>query len=305
MKEDQSEGNTGASLLGLYLERKENLFASLEKQLPDSAANKVSSFIRDLERPYTDQSVTGSIPTYLVHHVLNTVAGASQALVAVNATTSSLKQKRVSSGGSKGITKFTGSVRSRPILFLWAVTVVSILAVILIISNDPEPAILPVVMFIVIAIMAAVGATSSGAETSTVLTPKVNLYVDEAMLDKKISHALRVADELLAAASLAHEPEEEKSDHPKLEPKRTFELLQALASHRITSHPEKEANDLAGDALRILFNAKITPVEYSREQSHLFEERPAGIDAHRTLLPALVNEQGELVREGVVLVPIT
>jgi hypothetical protein len=305
MKEDQSEGTTRASLLGLYLERKENLFASLDKQSPDDAANKVSSFIRDLERPYTDKIATSDVPVYLIHHVLNTVAGASQTLVAVNATTSSLKPGKVSGGGSKGLAKFTGSVRSRPIFFLWTVAVACILAVVLILTNDPEPAILPVVMFIVIAILAAVGATSSGSESAKVLTPKVNLYVDGAMLDKKISHALRVADELLAAASLAHEPEEEKSDHPELEPKRTFELLQALASHRITSHPEKEANDLAGDAIRILFNAKITPVEYSREQSHLFEERPAGVKKYHTLLPALVDEQGELVREGVVLVPIT
>lgn len=305
MKEDQPEGNTVVSLLGLYLEKKDKLIASLDKQPPDSAANKVSSFIRDLERPYTDLSTADGVPMHLVHHVLNTVAGASQALVAVNATTSSLKHQKASSGGSKGLSKFTGSVRSRPIFFLWAVTVACILAVILIISNDPEPTILPVVMFIVIAILAAVGATSSGAETSTALTPKVNLYVDVAMLDKKISHALRVADELLAAASLAYEPEDEKNDHPELEPKRTFELLQALASHRITSHPEKAANDLAGDAIRILFNAKITPVEYTREQSHLFEERPAGIKKYRTLLPALVDEQGELVREGVVLVPVT
>ena len=304
MKEDQSEGNTRASLLGLYLERKENLFASLEKQPPDSVANKVSSFIRDLERPYTDQSAASDVPTYLVHHVLNTVAGASQALVAVNATTTSLKQKRVSNGGGKGLSKFTG-VRSRPIFFLWAVTVSCILAVIFIITNDPEPAILPVVVLILIAILAAVGATSSGSESGPALTPKVNIYVDRAMLDKKISHALRVADELLAAASLAHETEEESSDHLELEPKRTFELLQALASHRVTSHPEKEAGDLAGDAIRILFNAKITPVEYTREQSHFFEERPAGIKKYRTLLPALVDEQGELVREGVVLVPIT
>jgi hypothetical protein len=307
MKEDQSEGNKVASLLGLYLEKKEELIGRLDKNNPAKAADQISSFVRDLERPYTDLSSATGVPTHLVHHVLNTVAGASQTLVAVAATASNPNYKKSGTGEGSPSLSLTGGSRSTSIFYLWGVTLACVLAVVLILTSDPNPAVLPIVSLIAIAILATVGATTSGAGSSraATLTPKVTLFVDVATLDKKLSHALRVADELLAAASLADQTVHPENSRPELEPKRTFELLQALASHRMTSYPEKKANDLAGDAIRILFNAKVALVEYSRENAHLFEERPAGITERRTLLPALVDENGELVCEGVVLVPIT
>ena len=305
MKEDQLEPQT-ASLLGLYLEQKEDLLSRIDTQRPARAAEQVSSFIRDMERAYTDSS-TAREQAHLVHHVLNAVAAASQTLVTVEGTASVSSASDRSSGSGTGTssTNFVSSARSTPIFFLWGVTVACILAVILILTNDPEPAIVPIVSLIVIALLATVGATTSGSGKAPALTPRVTLHVDVPMLDKKISHALRVADELLDATRLAYQTEEKASDHPKLESKRTLELLQALASHRIAPRPEKEAKELAGEAIRILFNAKVTPIEYTEEQMHLFEQRPAGVKAYRTLLPALVDEHGELVCEGVVLVPAT
>ena len=304
MKENQLEAPRTASLLGQYLGQKEEFLSRINKQRPAQAADQVSSFIRDMERPYTDASPDGE-PAYLVHHVLNAVAAASQTLVSVEATATNTKYQSSGNGGNQRSIKFIGSVGSTPILFLWGITLACVLAVIFILTNDPDPAIVPIVCLIVIALLATVGATTSGSGRAPALTPRVTLHVDVSALDKKISHALRVADELLDAARLAYQSEEKKTDHPQLEPKRTLELLQALASHRMTARPEKEANDLAGEAIRILFNAKVTPVEYTEEQTHLFEQRPAGVNEYRTLLPALVDEQGELVCEGVVLVPIS
>lgn len=304
MKEDPLASPQVASLLGLYLEQKEELLSRLDKQRPSQVADQVSRFIRDMERPYTD-ATTAPEQIHLVHHVLNAVAAASHTMVSVEATATNTHFTKSGGEADSSPSKFMGSVRSRPIFFLWGVTLACVLAVVLIMTNDPDPAIVPIISLILIALLAIVGAVTSGSERTPALTPRVTLHVDVSALDKKLSHALRVADELLDAAHLAFQTEEKKSDHPQLEPKRTIELLQALASHRITTHPEKEANDLAGDALRILFNAKVTPMEYTEEQAHLFEQRPAGVKAHRTLLPALVDEHGELVREGVVLVPVS
>nr|WKN38535.1 hypothetical protein K4G66_07440 [Tunicatimonas sp. TK19036] len=305
MKEDQPEGTRVASLLGLYLGKKEELLTDLPKRTPDKAADQISSFIRALERPYTDIASDIGTPAHLVHHVLNTVAAASQSLVSVEASVANAKYQ-TPAAGSNSSGKFAGYIRSTPIFYLFGVIIACVLAVILILTNNPDPAVLPIVSLIVIAILATVGATTSGSGSgqAPTLTPKITLSVDVATLDKKISHALRVADELLEAASLAYKTEGQKDDRPQLEPKRTFELLQALASHRMASFQEKEASDLAGDAIRILFNAKVKPVEYTGEQAHLFEQRPAGITEPRTLLPALIDEHGELVCEGVVLTPI-
>lgn len=304
MKKDPPESPRVTSLLGLYLDQKEEFLSRLNPHRPTQVADQVGSFIRDMERPYTDASAGGGA-VHLVHHVLNAVAAASQTLVTVEATASLGSAPPAGGGGDQPSVKFMGSARSTPLLFLWGITLACILAVIFILSNDPDPAILPIVSLIAIAILATAGATTSGSGRTPALTPRVTLHVDLSALDKKVSHALRVADELLDAAHLAYQTEEEKSDRPELEPKRTLELLQALASHRMTTHPEKEASDLAGEAIRILFNAKVTPVEYTRDKEHLFEQRPAGIKEYRTLLPALVNEHGELVCEGVVLVPVT
>ena len=304
MKKNLLKDPSTISLLGLYLERKEEFYGQINQQHPTRAADQVSSFVRDLERPYTDASTDGK-QAHLVHHVLNTVAAASQTLVSVEATATTAAYSSSGREGRPRSTKWISSVGSTPILFLWGVTLACVLAVVLILTNDPDPAIVPIVCLIVVALLATVGATTSGSGKTPALTPSVNRFVDVPTLDKKISHALRVADELLGAASLAYQSEEQKSDHPALEPRRTLELLQALASHRMATHPEKGANDLAGEAIRLLFNAKVTPVEYTEEQTQLFEHRPAGVDEHRTLLPALVNEQGELVCEGVVLVPVS
>ena len=302
MKAPSLDSPPTTSLLGLYLERKEELFARIDQQRPDQAADQVSDFIRAMERPYTD---AGREPAHLAHHVLNTVAAASQTLLAVEATATNPNQASSGRSGQPRSTSWVSTVGSTSILFLWGVTLACVLAVVLILTGDPDPAIVPIVCLIVIALLATVGATTAGSGKVPALTPRVTRYVDVPTLDKKISHALRVADELLDAARRAQPGEEKKSDHPALEPKRTLELLQALAAHRMTKHPEKGANELAGEAIRLLFNAKVNPVEYTEEQTDLFEHRPAGVNERRTLLPALVDEQGELVCEGVVLVPVS
>ena len=170
MKEDQLEPQT-ASLLGLYLEQKEDLLSRIDTQRPARAAEQVSSFIRDMERAYTDSS-TAREQAHLVHHVLNAVAAASQTLVTVEGTASVSSASDRSSGSGTGTssTNFVSSARSTPIFFLWGVTVACILAVILILTNDPEPAIVPIVSLIVIALLATVGATTSGSGKAPALT---------------------------------------------------------------------------------------------------------------------------------------
>jgi hypothetical protein len=89
-----------------------------------------------------------------------------------------------------------------------------------------------------------------------------------------------------------------------LESEQVFELLQALCAHRVVPTPEKTADDLAKDAVRLLYAARITPIEYSPDYARFFDKRPAGISKRRTLLPALVSDNGALVRKGIILEPI-
>jgi len=289
-------------LLDLYLKRRENLFTDLgEMSLPD-ATLRVSKFIHELERPYTDLPGVTDIQSRLAPHVLRVIAAGAQFLTAVIATLTPAKPGISRTQSAQSARRRFGRIRTTRVFYLWGLTAACVAAIILTLVSDS--AIVPIVSLVIIAILATAAAVASQSRDGPLGPPQPNITLspDVGAIDGKLTTALRAADDLLELA--VRKLIDERADSPRFESDRVLELLQALAAHRIAGHPEKSADDLAGDAIRLLRAARVTPVAYRTDQARNFDEQPAGISEIRTLLPALVDEEGNTVRKGVVLVPL-
>jgi hypothetical protein len=312
------------TLLKLYFNRRNALLADLGECDPAQAADRVGRFVRDLERPYTDLPTVIDTQARLVRHALGMIAASAGMLTAVTATVTVPRiqiPERTGGTSRAGLLKWLlmsllRSIRlslvrtwDPALLYFWGIAAACAVAVVLVLLS--EPSVTAVALLIAIGILAVSGAAAVHARTArdsissfTAPEPKVKLVLDVSTIDGRLSGALRAADELLAVA--APQPASPSvRGGPALEPEHVLALLQALGAHRIVPVPEKTADELAGDAIRLLHAAQVTLIDYSPDQAHLFDEQPAGIAERRTLLPALVSGEGSLVRKGVVLVPVT
>jgi hypothetical protein len=317
------EENT-PTLLKLYFDRRNALLADLSECDPAQAADRVSRFIRDLERPYTDLPTVIDTQARLVRHALGMIATSAGMLTAVTATATLPRTQvpeRTGGASRAGLLKWLlmsllRSIRlslirtwDLALLYLGGIAAACTVAVVLVLLS--EPSVTAVALLMAIGILAASGAATVHARTArdstssfTAPEPNVTLVLDVNTIDGRLSGALRAADELLAIVARQPASPSVHGD-PALEPERVLALLQALSAHRIVPMPEKTADELAGDAIRLLHAAQVTLIDYSPDQAHLFDEQPAGITERRTLLPALVSGEGSLVHKGVVLVPVT
>jgi len=318
----RSEDNSH-SLVDLYRKRREQLLAELSQCDPAEAANRVSRFIRDLERPYTDLPTVTDFQARFAHHVLGVIAVAAEMLTAVAVTitvpgpevlapvsrqTEISLLKRLLFFLLKSAHRSTDRTGWTAVYYLWGITVTCIIAVVLVLLSDP--AVIPVVLLVIIGMLATAGAANihtRAAQNTTTLPlpePKATLSVDINTMDGRLSAALHAADELLTV--IARQPAGHSGDDLRLDPDRMLALLQELSAHRIVPSPEKTAHDLAGDAIRLLRTARLRLVDYSADHAHCFDEQPAGLSEPQTLVPALVRDgpQQTLVRKGIVLVPI-
>jgi hypothetical protein len=237
--------------------------------------------------------------------VLGIIATTAEMLTAVAATAT------VPCGEFESISaKSRGSWRkpSPPVLYLLGLTAACVAGVGLVLLSSP--AIIPVIVLFAIGTLAAAGAASvvrgQDAHASPLplsREPQVLLSLAVPSLDGKLSAALRAADELLTVVVRASA--DQSGSTLKLEPDRVLGLLQALSAHRIVPQPEKTLDDLVKDASWLLETAQITLINYTPDHAQCFEKRPAGIAEPRTLVPALLRDGGELVRKGIVLVPVT
>ncbi|HEX2200746.1 MAG TPA: hypothetical protein VHH93_01830, partial [Gammaproteobacteria bacterium] len=74
------------TLLKLYFDRRDALLAGLGECDPAQAADRVSRFVRELERPYTDLPTVIDTQARLVRHALGMIAASAGMLTAVTAT---------------------------------------------------------------------------------------------------------------------------------------------------------------------------------------------------------------------------
>ena len=305
-------------LVGLYFKRREGLLAELDQcGEPAEIAKRVSSFVRELERPYTDLANVTDQQARLVHHALGIISTAVGAFSAVSATASlpTIEDGDSLTKTSDGLIKrfllkvfpavrywIESSPAVRYLLLIAAACVASVVLVLL-----SSPSITALILLFAIGAMAVALASSVRYEdaldshSSSSQEPQVTFDFALNSIDGTLSRALRAADDLLAVA--AHESSQ-NAGAPALNPDRMLELLQDLGSHKITRSPDKTIDDFAKDSVRLLYAAGITLVDYSPDQAQFFEKQPAGISEQRTLLPALVSEDGKLVRPGTILVPV-
>ena len=305
-------------LVSLYFKRREGLLAELDQcSEPAEIAKRVNSFVRELERPYTDLVNVTDQQARLVHHTLGIIATAVGALSAVSAAASlpTIRDGDSLTKMNNGLIKrfllkvfpavrhwIESSPAVRYLLLIAAACVASVVLVLL-----SSPSITALILLFAIGAMAVALASSVRYEDALAShspspqEPQVTLAFALNSIDGTLSRALRAADDLLAVA--AHESSQ-NAGAPALNPDRMLELLQDLGSHKITRSPDKTIDDFAKDSVRLLYAAGITLVDYSPDQAQFFEKQPAGISEQRTLLPALVSEDGKLVRPGTILVPV-
>ena len=305
------------SLLALYIKRREGLLVELDQcSEPAEIARRVNSFVHELERPYTDLPDVTAQQAYLVHHTLGIIATTVGALSAISATAS-----LPVIGGEDAVTKpsnswLKGLLEKFPfvrcwmepppaVLYLRLIATACIVSVILVLLSSPS--ITAVILLFAIGALAVTWASSvqhkeaPDAHTLSLQEPQVTFAFALNSVDGTLSRALCAADDLLSIA--AHKATQD-ADTPALNSDRVLELLQNIGSHKITKSPDKTIDDLVKDGIRLLYAAGITIVDYSPDQAQLFEKQPAGISEQRTLLPALVSEDGKLVRPGAILVPV-
>ncbi len=324
MKNETLRTDNLSPLLSLYVKNRNDLLADLERLQPDEASTKIGRFVRQLERPYTDYSELTKEQTHLAHYLLNIAAEAAETIKAVTATAISVGDTEMIQAEPDGpahepLTKSLNSAVERVrrmAVFYFVGIILTCVGSIAVIFYVPS-VLAPIIAFIVIAIVATVGATATFVHKPnislflpaltppflpTAQEPEIYYSFDVNVLDGKITSALRLADELLTLS--ARKAAQEKKDDVRFDPKRTLELFQSLASHRIVRASEKSADALADEAIHLLRTMHITLAEYTDEQADFFEKQPAGITEHRTLLPALINDKGDVVCQGVVLVPV-
>jgi hypothetical protein len=297
-----SEGNIYL-LLDLYLKQREELLADLGQGGPAEAADRVSRFVRSLERPYTDLPVVTDLQARLVPHILGLIATVTGLLTAV-AATATLPRIEFSEPASRE-SRLNLLGLPLAVCYLWGITAACVVAVVLVLLSTPT--IIAVITLVVIGIFATVGAATVHSRTVhhsslpplPLPDPQVTLSLVVSTIDGSLSAALRASDDLLAVAY------QFPTGGPMLESDRVFKLLQALGAHRLVPMPEKTIEDLANDAIRLLYTAQVTLIEYSPDYDHFFDKQPAGISECRTLLPALVSDEGTLVCKGIILVPVT
>ena len=307
------------SLLALYIKRREGLLAELDQcSEPAAIANRVNSFVRELERPYTDLPDVTAQQSRLIHHALGIVATTVETLAAVSATASlsAIGDEDVvtkpSNGWLKGflLEKFLPVqywMESSPaVRYLWLIATACIVSVALVLLSSPS--IIAVILLFAIGALAVILASSVrykealDAHALSLQEPQVTFAFALNNIDGTLSRALRATDDLLSVA--AHKATQD-ADTPALSSDRVLELLQDIISHKITKSPDKTIDDLVKDSIRLLYAAGIAIVDYSSDQAKFFEKQPAGIPEQRTLLPALVSEDGKLVRPGTILVPVS
>ncbi len=307
------------SLLALYIKRREGLLAELDQcSEPAEIANRVNGFVRGLERPYTDLPGVPAQQSRLIHHALGIIATTVETLAAVSATASlsAIGDEDVvtkpSNGWLKGflLEKFPVVrclMESSPaVRYLWLLATACVASVVLVLLSSSS--IIAVILLFAIGALAVILASSVRREesldshSSSPREPQVTFAFALNNIDGTLSRVLRAADDLLTV--VAHESNR-NTVAPALNLDRVLELLQDLGSHKIANPPDKTIDDLVKDGVRLLYAAGIVIVDYSPDQAKFFEKQPAGISEQRTLLPALVSEDGKLVRPGTILVPVS
>ncbi len=314
---EQIEENT-ASLLALYIKRREGLLAELARCTePAEIAKRVNSFVRELERPYTDLPDVTAQQSRFVHHALGIIATTVGMLSAISAT-ASLPEigdedvvTKPSNGWLKGflLEKFPVVrywMESSPaVLYLWLIATACVASVVLVLLSSPS--ITALILLFAIGALAVILASSVrykdalDSHSPSPREPQVTFAFALNNIDGTLSRALRAADDLLSVT--AHEANQ-SIDALAIDPDRMLELLQDLGSYKIAKNPDKTIDDLVKDGVRLLYAAGIAIVDYSPHQAQFFEKQPAGISEQRTLLPALVSEDGKLLRPGTILVPV-
>ena len=306
------------SLLALYIKRREGLLAELDQcSEPAEIANRVNGFVRGLERPYTDLPDVTAQQSRLIPHALGIIATTVETLAAVSATASLSVigdedvVTKPSNGWLKGflLEKFPPVqywMESSPaVRYLWLIATACVASVVLVLLSSPS--IIAVILLFAIGALAVTLASSVRSQEaldshfSSPQEPQGAFVFALNNIDGTLSRALRAADDLLSVA--AHEANQ-SIDALAINPDRMLELLQDLGSYKIAKNPDKTIDDLVKDGVRLLYAAGITIVDYSPDQAQFFEKQPAGISEQRTLLPALVSEDGKLVRLGTILVPV-
>lgn len=280
-------------LLNLYTKRHDKLLIELQGAKPSDAVAKIRSVLQQIERPFSDQTLAGYTEVRIAHHALAMISEALPLLASVGATANPVDEGPA----------FQSAGRRIGMRFLWLLVLLSFAAAAMSIYwHDSNLAALG---FVVIALLAAIGGSMVVAKKDRPLESRleagVNVHVDARVVDSQLNRILRAADDLVAVAT---QKTKQAPLQPVIDPEAMLKLLQGLIAHRITPDPEESASDLAGQAERALRSAGITPVQYSKDKASLFDDQPAGISEIRTLRPALVDGEEQLIRRGTVLVPV-
>ncbi|HHM04927.1 MAG TPA: hypothetical protein ENJ19_04180 [Gammaproteobacteria bacterium] len=287
-----TDGN--GSLLALYLRQRSLLLEELHQIDPAAALTRLRQALRNLERPYAQHDAPPGRQAQYLHHALGLITQTLAALTAVEGRCPASVAPR----------PYRSAARRRT-WFLWGTAVTALGAMAATLLTDKL--VIAVLGLALCAMFAAVAASQRDSDESynPYATAPAALALDLDSLDGTLSRALRQADDLLALT--AQSDAAAAGQHPltRVDPDRLLTLLQDTAAHRAVTEPDKSAGDLAAEAVRLLHQAGLALQDYRPEHAAWFEERPAGVRDIITLLPALTDRDGVLVRKGIVLAPLS